>query len=98
MIVGDAWTAGPRTLLRSIAHIVRDDVRPLLPSVQAPTLVVWGEGDTWVPLKHALHFRRSIPDASLVVLRGAAHMPMIDRPDAFNRLVLRFLAGKRVGA
>jgi pimeloyl-ACP methyl ester carboxylesterase len=98
VIVGDAWTAGPRTLLRSIAHIVRDDVRPLLPSVVAPTLVLWGEGDTWVPLRHALQLRRAIPRASLVVLRGAAHMPMVDRPEAFNRLVLRFLAGEQVGA
>lgn len=96
-IVGDAWTAGPRTLLRSISHIVRDDVRPLLGSIRAPTLVVWGEGDTWVPLRHALQLRRAIPDASLVVLRGAAHMPMVDRPEAFNRLVLRFLEGERVG-
>lgn len=96
-IVGDAWTAGPRTLFRSIAHIVRDDVRPLLGSIRAPTLVVWGEGDTWVPLAHALKLRRAIPDASLVVLRGAAHMPMVDRPEAFNRLVLRFLEGERVG-
>jgi pimeloyl-ACP methyl ester carboxylesterase len=97
VIVGDAWTAGPRTLLRSIAHILRDDVRPILPSVRAPTLVVWGEGDTWVPLQHALQLRRAIPDASLVVLRGAAHMPMVDRPEAFNRLVLRFLSGEQVG-
>lgn len=97
VIVGDAWTAGPRTLLRSIAHILRDDVRPLLPAIEAPTLLIWGEGDTWVPLKHALQLRRAIPDASLVVLRGAAHMPMVDRPEAFNRLVLRFLEGEQVG-
>ena len=97
VIVGDAWTAGPRTLLRSIAHILRDDVRPLLPSIRVPTLVIWGEADTWVPLRHAIELRRALPDATLVVMRGAAHMPMVDRPAAFNRLVLRFLEGERVG-
>lgn len=97
VIVGDAWTAGPRTLLRSINHIVRDDVRPLLPSITAPTLIVWGEHDNWVPLDHALEFRRSIPNSSLVVMRGAAHMPMVDRPEAFDRLVTRFLEGAQVG-
>lgn len=98
VIVGDAWTAGPRTLLRSIVHILRDDVRPCLPSVAASTLIIWGERDNWVPVEHALEFRRAIPDSSLVILRRAAHMPMVDRPDAFNRLVLRFLAGARVGS
>ena len=96
--VGDAWTAGPRTLLRSISHIVRDDVRPLLGRVAAPTLVIWGERDNWVPVQHALELRRSIPEASLVILRGAAHMPMVDRPEAFNRLVERFLDGEAVGS
>ncbi|HEX6926024.1 MAG TPA: alpha/beta fold hydrolase [Longimicrobiaceae bacterium] len=98
VIVGDAWTAGPRTLLRSIGHILRDDVRPLLPRIQAPTLILWGERDSWVPLSHALELRQGIPDSSLVILRGAAHMPMVDRPEAFNRLVLRFLQGEPVGA
>lgn len=98
VIVGDAWTAGPRTLLRSISHIVRDDVRPLLPSITAPTLIVWGEHDNWVPRSHALEFRRSIPNSSLVVMRGAAHMPMVDRPEAFDRLVIRFLEGAKVGS
>ena len=98
VILGDAWTAGPRTLLRSIGHILRDDVRPLLPAIQAPTLIVWGERDNWVPMQHALQLRRAIPGSSLAVVRGAAHMPMVDRPDAFNRLVLHFLDGERVGS
>ncbi|HEX6069017.1 MAG TPA: alpha/beta hydrolase [Longimicrobiaceae bacterium] len=98
VIVGDAWNAGPLTLMRSIGHILRDDVRPLLSGIRAPTLVVWGERDNWVPFEHALVFRRSIPGSSLAVIRGTAHMPMVDRPDAFNRLVLRFLDGERVGS
>src|SRR5690606_22192199 len=97
VIIGDAWTAGPRTLLRSIGHIARDDVRPLLPRVRASLLVISGERDPCVPLQQASEMRRSIPDSRLVIMRGAAHMPMVDRPGAFNRLLLRFLEGERVG-
>lgn len=96
-IVGDAWTAGPLTLLQAIGDIVLDDVRPLLPRISAPTLVVWGERDPWVPLDHAWEFRSAIPDARLAVLRRASHVPMVDRPADFNRLVLRFLGGEPVG-
>lgn len=96
-ILGDAWKAGPRTLLRAIGHILRDDVRPLLPEVRAPTLVIWGERDSWVPLADAAEFRAKLPRARLAVLRGASHNPMVDRPADFNRLVLGFLQGDEVG-
>ncbi len=96
-IATDAWTAGPRTLVRAIWNIARDDVRPLLPQVQAPTLVIWGQHDGLVPPTDALEFRRRIPGARLIILRGAAHNPMVDRPEAFNRIVLRFLEGEAIG-
>lgn len=96
-IVGDALLAGPRTILRAIGHIMRDDVRALLPQVAAPTLVIWGELDTIIPVEHARDFREGIPGARLAVLRGAAHNPMVDRPDEFNRLVADFLRGESVG-
>jgi pimeloyl-ACP methyl ester carboxylesterase len=97
VIAGDAMTAGPRTIFEAIRHIMRDDVREVLPRIQAPTLVIWGERDNWIPLQHAYEFRERIPEARLAVLRGACHNPMVDRPEAFNRLVLRFLEGEPVG-
>jgi pimeloyl-ACP methyl ester carboxylesterase len=97
VIVGDALTAGPRVLLRALLHVLRDDVRPLLPRISAPTLVVWGARDALVPHAHGEQMRRAIPDARLLVLPGACHNPMVDRPEAFNRAVLSFLAGGDVG-
>jgi pimeloyl-ACP methyl ester carboxylesterase len=97
VILGDALSAGPRTILRAVGHILDDDVRPFLPEIRAKTLVVWGEKDALVPLSHAQIFREQIPDARLAIIRGAAHNPMVDRPAAFNRLVLRFLQGADVG-
>lgn len=91
VIAGDALFAGPRTILRAIVHILRDDVRPLLPGISVPTLVVWGERDTLIPLAHAREFHERIPGSRLVVLSRAAHNPMVDRPDAFNRLLRGFL-------
>ena len=96
-IAGDALTAGPRALLRSLYNILQDDVRALLPSIRVPTLIVWGERDQLVPLEHAREMRESIPDSHLVVLRGAAHNPMIDRPADFNRILIRFIEGETVG-
>lgn len=96
-IVGDALVAGPRTIARALAHIVRDDVRPLLPRISAPTLVVWGGRDRFLPLEHARVLREGLPHSRLVVLPEAAHNPMVDRAEQFNAAVLRFLRGAEVG-
>lgn len=97
VILGDALAAGPRTILQALGHILRDDVRPLLARIRAPTLVVWGEEDSLVPVEQAAEFRDRIPQAELVLLRGAAHNAMVDRPEAFNDVVARFLKGEVVG-
>jgi pimeloyl-ACP methyl ester carboxylesterase len=97
VIVGDALAAGPFTILRALRHILRDDVRPLLSSIEAPTLIIWGENDSIVPLEHGRALRRSIPNARLLVLKGAYHNSMVDRPHDFNAALLAFLAGAEVG-
>lgn len=96
-ILGDALHAGPRTITQALGHILRDDVRPLLPQIAAPTLIVWGENDRICPVQHAYLLRERIPDSRLIVLRRAAHNSMIDRPAEFNQAVLRFLDGEVVG-
>ncbi|MBW3573120.1 MAG: alpha/beta hydrolase, partial [Gemmatimonadetes bacterium] len=80
-----------------LRHILRDDVRPLLPAIRQPTLLLWGERDSIVPPLHGEEMRRLIPGSRLLVLRGAYHNPMVDAPDAFNQAVLAFLAGQEVG-
>jgi pimeloyl-ACP methyl ester carboxylesterase len=97
VIVGDALLAGPRSILRALMHIIHDDVRPLLPKIQAPTLIVWGAEDRLVPPEHGRTMRETIPGARLLVISHAAHNVMVDRPGRFNRAVLRFLAGGEVG-
>lgn len=96
-IIKDAWKAGPIVLARSVWNIIRDDVEPLLPEIAVPTLIIWGERDRLVPLSDGWKFRDGIADSSLVVLRGAGHNAMVDRPRDFNRIVSRFLDGERLG-
>jgi pimeloyl-ACP methyl ester carboxylesterase len=91
VLTADALRAGPRTLLRSARQLMREDIRPSLASITAPTLIIWGARDSLVPLSvgHLLHGQ--ITDSRLVILPGAGHVPMYDRPGAFNRALLSFL-------
>jgi len=91
-IAADALRAGPYSLLRSTFNLLIDDVRPLLPRVHCPTLVVWGALDPLVPIAHGHALAAGIPGAELAVVPDAAHNVMADRPAEFNELVLSFLA------
>ncbi|TWV44886.1 alpha/beta fold hydrolase [Streptomyces misionensis] len=63
----------------------RPDYRDLLTRVTVPALVVVGADDTYTPVADAESLARSLPDATLEVVEGAAHLPNLERPKEFNR-------------
>jgi 3-oxoadipate enol-lactonase len=63
----------------------------LLPHIKAPTLVIVGEEDAATPPAMAERLAASIPGAELVVIKGAAHLPNIEQPEAFNAAIGDFL-------
>jgi pimeloyl-ACP methyl ester carboxylesterase len=63
----------------------------MLTEIACPTLIVWGGRDSLLPLRHAREYARRIVGSRLNVIADAGHLPMIERPQDFNRLVLEFL-------
>lgn len=90
-VAADALRAGPRVFLAATNHLMRDDVRPLLPRITTPTVLIWGKLDPLTPFVHGQFMAEHIPNARLIAFADAAHMPMIDQPARFNEEVLRFL-------
>ena len=97
VLLYDTLRAGPRTVLRAGRALLAEDLRAHLAAIAAPTLLVWGEHDPLVPRSIAEVLRREIRDSRLLILEGAGHVPMFDRPREFNAAVLHFLAGEPVG-
>lgn len=73
-----------RTGPQRAAHLVESfygvDVRPLLGSITVPTVVVHGAQDRIHPLSGGEAFAAGIPDAELVVIDDAGHVPTLSRP------------------
>ena len=81
---------------RELAGIFRDlDVRPLLPSIQAPTLVVQRVGDRITPVSQGRFLAAAIPNARLVELPGEDHIPFLGDADAIADEVEEFVTGTR---
>jgi pimeloyl-ACP methyl ester carboxylesterase len=64
-----------------------DEIEPLLDKISAPTLVVWGEADPWLPAAVGAELAERIPGARLAVLSGAGHLVQEDQPDELTRLL-----------
>jgi pimeloyl-ACP methyl ester carboxylesterase len=62
-----------------------------LSEIACPTLIVWGERDQLLPVRHADEWARRIPGSDLHVIPGAGHLPMIERPRIVNGLLEAFL-------
>ena len=71
----------------------RADRTDMLHSITVPTLVMVGEDDQRTPPAVAGHMAGLIPNARLVVLPGAGHLPPIETPEAVNEALRAFWEG-----
>jgi pimeloyl-ACP methyl ester carboxylesterase len=60
-------------------------------SADLATLVVWGAGDPYVPVRYAEVQRQFFPRAKVVVLGDSGHWPLVDDPTAVAEAVVPFL-------
>jgi pimeloyl-ACP methyl ester carboxylesterase len=67
------------------------DFAAVMARVRAPTLVVWGREDTWIPVAHARRFTDGIPASAAVVLEECGHTPQEEKPVEVTALLQRFL-------
>ena len=82
---------GREVVRRDFLTCHRFDVRDQLDEVSIPTRAVVGEHDRLTPPWYHETLAEEIPDCELTVLDDAAHLAMLDRPDAFNRTVESFV-------
>ena len=67
------------------------DVTAELTAVTAPTLLVWGARDGVVPVEQAATWLERMPDARLIVIPGAGHVPMVESPVELAEAIGSFL-------
>jgi len=68
-----------------LAHMVQ--------SISAESLLIWGRLDGVVPLQHGEILRATLPHARMDVIDRCGHLPMVEKPETFHRLLYDFLFG-----
>jgi class 3 adenylate cyclase len=87
-------STSPGTTLVLAAANMNLDLRDMLPSVQAPTLVLHRTSDL-LPIEGARYVAEQIPGAKFVELHGDDHWPWLNDPDEVCDHVEEFLTGTR---
>ncbi|MDQ6731034.1 MAG: alpha/beta fold hydrolase [Actinomycetota bacterium] len=57
-----------------------------LSALSAPTLIVWGEEDPWLPARFAAAYASALPAAELAMIPGAGHWPWLESPGVIDRV------------
>ena len=83
----------PATLRRSLALMAGADLSGVLPTIDVPTLLLWGERDVRSPLSVARAFEAAIPRARLRLIADAGHAAHLEQPATFTGAVRDWMAG-----
>lgn len=68
------------------------DVMERLGEIRCPTLVICGGEDRLTPPKYSTYLRDHIAGAQLILIEGAGHMVMVERPTVTSRAISQFIS------
>lgn len=61
-------------------------------AADVPTLIIWGDQDHVIPVRHAHESHEAIPHSELAIFEGSGHFPHCDDPERFAKTVAGFMA------
>ncbi len=71
---------------------IRHNMAKDLPKIQVPTAIIWGKNDIVTPPDVGHDFNRLLPNSNLYWIENCGHAPMMEHPDLFNDLMVKWLA------
>ena len=82
----EALIASRDSMIQNVRMMLETDVRPLLPHIRVPTLVIHFTGDLAVPLRLGRAMAAAIPDAEFLEVAGTDHVDLSQAPEAVARV------------
>ncbi len=86
-IISDTHPEGLRIMAAAIAAA---DTRKILPTINVPTLLLWGKADKRAPLTIAYQMQAAISGSKLEIISNAGHISNMEQPEQFNNIVKDF--------
>ena len=93
----ERMSASPGMARATVESALRMDVRPILPTITVPTLVIHAREDP-IPIQLGRYFADHIPGAKMVEVDGADHAPWFNDPDTITTAIEEFVTGGHASA
>jgi len=81
----------PKPIINLGKGCLKHNVTDRISEIKAPTLIIVGEEDILIPLKYSKILHDKIKGSKLVIIKDCGHVPPIEKPEEFNKVVLEFL-------
>lgn len=76
---------------QTMVKVINDNLVDLLPNINVPTLLIWGENDQDTPVYMGKIMEDKIHDSGLIILKDAGHYSYIDCYEQFKAVIKVFL-------
>ena len=79
-----------RAMIRTVRRWSANRIQRHASLIRRPTMLMWGDRDTHIPLSTGFRLRDAIPNARLIVFRNCGHLPPQEYPEKFVEVVAEF--------
>ena len=70
--------------------ILNEDQKSIMPNINVPTLLIWGDKDTATPLSDAKQMEKLIPNSGIAILEGTGHFSYLEKLYQCNAILDEF--------
>ena len=77
--------------LRTNQPNMLNNIQRNLKNIECPTLILWGDKDSWFPVSHWEKLHQNLPNSRLQILRNCYHDAATDSAEVINTAILEFL-------
>ena len=78
-------------LKETFKMVIKEDLKNLLPKINVPTFILWGDKDIVTPLKDAYLMHKKIPNSELEILKDFKHCSYIQFPKITAQKIISFI-------
>jgi len=88
------WGDMVGNLTKEVSSSRENFLRPYLPQIQAPVLIIWGDADKILDVGGAAVLEKNLRKSQTVIMKDTGHTPMLEKPRETASHYVSYLKGK----
>ena len=86
-----ASLANNPVMQKTFQNIIKEDLSQIISKIKTPTLIIWGENDTYTPLIDGQKINSLIPNSKMIIYPNSSHFSYLENQDIFIKDIKKFV-------